>query len=790
MSWLKEFVDIDAPIRQFMEDMTMTGSAAENFEQLGADISKVVVGKILTLDKHPNADKLLVCQVDIGSEAVQIVTGATNLNLGDYVPVALHGATLTNGLVIKKGKLRGEVSNGMLCSIEELGYTRQDYPEAPEDGIYVFEQARVLGADVKPILQLEEEVVEFELYSNRIDCQSIIGMAREVAATYGKTFVLPEITLKEKAEGNAETLVSVEIKNPELCPRYVARMVKNVKLASSPQWLRRRLSTAGVRPINNIVDITNYVMLEYGQPLHAFDIDHIAENKIVVRTANPGEKLTTLDGVERNLDETMLVIADTQKPLAIAGVMGGENSKVTGTASAILFESASFDATNIRLSSKKLGMRTDASAKFGKGVEGIDPNLPLTAVNRAMELIELLECGEVVPGVVDNYPRPRKSITVNYKPDNINKRLGTNICAADMEKFLALVNIEAANGQAKIPTFRSDITEEADIAEEVARFYGYDNIPVTKAQRNITGGGKNAVQRGEDVVKRIMCALGYSEALTNPFEGPKIFEKLQIPPIEAVTITSPLGEDHSLMRTTPFNGMLSGLAVNFNRRNETARLFELTKVYLPRQGSLPEEKIYLVIGAFDRSNKNADFFDLKGDIEELFAKLGIDNLAFAADSISLMHPGRTAQVCIESPIGHIGELHPDIANNYEIGTRVYVAALELAPIIAAIKTSISYQVLPKFPSISRDIALQVKTEISAATIEAAIWEKGGSLLVDVALFDVYQGKQVEEGYKSMAYNLGLRAADRTLTDEEAVNTVNAILDNLQSSLGIQLRGTV
>ena len=845
LSWLKTFVDIEVPIRQFMEDITLSGTASESYTPLGTEIDKVIVGRVEAINKHPDADKLVITKIDVGNESLlQVVTGATNLQVGDYVPVAIHGASLVNGLKIKKGKLRGEVSEGMLCSIEELGYTRQDYPESPEDGIYIFQSPQPLGADVRPILELVDDVIEFEINSNRSDCQSVIGVAREIAAAYGKTLSLPSINVSadnsvEKASESAADFVEVEIKNPDLCPRYVARVVKNVRIEPSPQWMRRRLTMAGIRPINNIVDITNYVMLEYGQPLHAFDIDGIgmgsaSKHKIIVRNATAEEKFTTLDGIERVLDETMLVIADPEKAVAIAGIMGGENSKVTGEASAVLFESANFDGTNIRLSSKKLGMRTDASGKFEKG---IDPNLPLAAVNRAMELVEQLACGEVVSGVVDNYPRPRNQITVSYNPENINRRLGTDI--SNMEEILKRVDIKAENGYAVIPTFRPDITCEADISEEVARLYGYNNIPVNMAQRNITGGGKNSHQRGIDMIKHTMVALGYSEALTSSFEGPKIFDKLNIPAYscfrKGVKIINPLGEDFSIMRTTPFNGMLQSLALNYNRRNSSARLFELVKVYEPlisdenKEGSckessekLPRELIYLTIGAYSREDKGIDFFDMKGDIEELFAKLGITNgvngigvsnsgkkaLEFISDDVvPQFHPGRTAEIiineqshvmvyhpCYEEEIHeeacnycHVGEIHPEITESYEIGTRVYMAIIPLDHIINSMNTLKAYVPLPKYPAITRDIALQVKESITAGEIENAIRDKAGSLLTDLTLFDVYQGKQIEEGYKSMAYNLSFRAEDRTLTESEVTAPMGHILKHLEETLGVQLR---
>lgn len=796
LSWLKEFVDIDVPIRQFMEDMTMSGVGAETYEVLGAEIDKVVVGRIEAINKHPNADKLVVTMVDIGTaNQIQIVTGAPNLSVGDYVPVALHGAALAGGLTIKKGKLRGEVSDGMLCSIEELGYTRQDYPEAPEDGIYIFESPQTLGADVRPILELTDEVVEFEIFSNRSDCQSILGIIREAAAAYKKPFSVPPVELKEQGGGQASDFIEVEIHNQDLCPRYVARVVKDVKIGPSPQWLRHRLIACGLRPINNIVDITNYVMLEYGQPLHAFDIDHISQRKIIVRNAAPGEKFTTLDGVERQLDETMLVIADPEKAVAIAGIMGGENSKVTGEASAVLFESANFDGTNIRLSNKKLGMRTDASGKFEKG---LDPNLAMEAINRAMQLIEELGCGEVVPGAVDCYPSPRNPWIVSYSPENINKRLGTNI--SNMEELLARVGIEAKvdaqGGRALIPTFRPDITSEVDISEEVARLYGYDDIPVNKSQNNITGGGKTRDQRGVDKIKETMAALGYCEALTSPFEGPKVHDKLNMPsddPLrETVSILNPLGEDFSTLRTSPLHGMLQSLSINYNRRNGSARLFELVKVYRPHlkeePGTLPDEQIYLTVGAYEASS-GMDFYDLKGDIEAFFKNLGIKHFYFMPNvPVVQLHPGRRAGIALScGGGGQMGELHPDVASTYEIGTRAYIAMLSLTDILAHIDNTPSYTPLPKYPGISRDISLQVKEDVPAAGIESAIREKAGPLLTDAVLFDVYQGEQVGEGYKSMSYTLTFRSQERSLTDSDVSIPIESVLAHLRDSLGVVLR---
>ncbi|MCL1997998.1 MAG: phenylalanine--tRNA ligase subunit beta [Turicibacter sp.] len=796
LSWLKSYVDVESDTRQFMEKMTMSGSATESLTVLGANLKNIVVGRIESIDRHPNADKLVICSVNIGDEILSIVTGADNMQVGDYVPVAVHGAVLADNTVIKRGKLRGEVSEGMLCSIEELGYTKEDFPEAPDDGIYVFEEPQPLGADVVPILQLAEEIVEFELYSNRPDCYSVIGLAREAAATYGekgkkgekgKNFIVPPITIKETGVGNDS--IKVKIENEQLCPRYVARIVKNVAVKPSPQWLRRRLSGAGLRPINNIVDITNYVMLEYGQPLHAFDIDGIADSTIIVRTAKNGENFTTLDGKNHILDDSMLVIADTEKALAIAGVMGGENSKVTGDASAVLFESANFDGTNVRLTAKKLGMRTDASAKFERG---LDPNLALQAVNRAMELIEELECGEVMPLVVDEYPNPRLPLTVAYNTDNIAKLLGVNI--PNVEELLALLDIDAKNGLAKIPTFRPDITCEADICEEVARLYGYDKIPVNKAQHNVMGGSKTADQTRKDRIKTILSALGYCEALTSAFEGPRVLSKLNIKNSDdAVVIVNPLGEEFSLLRTTPLNGILQSLSINYSRRNPYAKLFELTKVYKssksassPNSPKLPNEPIFVTLCGYN-TGKKMDFFDLKGDIEEFLAVLGITNFEFSPISeLPFMHPGRSASLAIDDvQVGFFGELHPKTAKAYEIETYVYIAAIELAPLLR--KKAATYVPIHKFPSMERDIALHVKNEINAATIERAIKEKGGSLLTNLRLFDLYQGKQIEEGYKSMAYTLTFRHPDRTLEEKEIAPLIDAILLHLDKMLGVKLR---
>ncbi len=798
ISWLKQYVDIDCDTHMFVDKMTMSGSKVEAVEQLGHDITNVVVGKILKIERHPDADRLVVTQIDIGGgKTVQIVTAATNVFEGAVVPVSLDGANLAGGLKIKKSKIRGFASEGMMCSITELGYTKQDYPEAPEDGIYIFQNEPPLGSDARVALEILDEVVEFEITSNRPDCYSVLGIAREAAATFDKPFQYPEISVKEEAPGNINELIAVEIRNPQLCPRYVARVIKNVKIEPSPQWLRHRLIASGVRPINNIVDITNYVMLEMGQPMHAFDIDNITGRKIIVRNANDGETFMTLDGTERKLDASMLVISDCEKAVAIAGIMGGENSKVTGTASAILFESATFDGTNIRLSSKKLGLRTDSSGKFEKG---LDPNLALTAVNRAAQLVELLNCGEVVKGLVDCYPGVRNERSVTFRPDNINALLGTEIPLDEMERYLARVEIKTTEGtepgsrNAIIPTFRPDIEIEADIAEEVARLYGYDNIKATISAKTPTVGRIGLKQELEDIIKATMVAQGYHEALTYSFESPKVFDKLSIaaddPVRNTVKITNPLGEDFSIMRTLTINGMLQSLSTNYSRRNPSAHLFELAKVYLPKSlplTELPIEQRTLTIGMCG----NRDFYDIKGTLEDLFDELGVKGVVFSPKKdIAYMHPGRTAEITLKgeaTPIGYVGEVNPKICTAYEIGTKAYIAVLNCDLLYPRATLISPYKPLPKFPPIERDIAMLVKDEVLIRDIEDAIRERGGKLLEEIALFDVYRGKQIADGCKSVAYKLTFRAADRTLVDDEVASAVKKILDNLEKKLGAVLR---
>lgn len=791
MLWLKTYTDIECTTAEYIETITLSGSKVETVKTLGAEINKVVVGKVLSIEKHPDADKLVITKVDVGGvEPIQIVTGATNLFVGALVPVALNGSTLPNGVKIKTGKLRGVESQGMMCSIHELGLTIHDCPEAPETGIYIFPTEEKLGSNVKAIFGLNDDVVEYEITSNRPDCFSVVGIAREAAATYNKAFKFPEINVKETAGGDVNDYISIEIKNPELCPRYACRIVKNIKIEPSPKWMRQRLSAAGVRPINNFVDITNYVMLELGQPMHAFDIDTIDEAKIIVRNAKDGEEFTTLDGNKRILDSSMLVISDINKAVAIAGVMGGENSMVNPDARAILFESANFNGVNIRLTAKKLNMRTDASGIYEKC---IDPNLAEIAVNRAVQLVEELGAGEVVKGICDCYPLKRETWEVKYTAEGINKLLGTNIQCETMIELFKRLEIKADSTTAQIPTFRPDLQIEADLAEEIGRLYGYDKIESTLITGTSTIGKKSYSQNIEDVIENTLIGLGLCEAMTYSFDSPKVFDKLRITTDSylrnTITISNPLGEDFSIMRTVPLNAMLQSLSTNYNRRNDEALLFDIAKIYLPKSlpvTELPDEKNKIVIGIYGKY----DFYDLKGIVETLFERLGLKNkVSFDLENkLSWMHPGRTAKVSIENKdLGYLGELHPVVAENYEIGTKVYIAVIDMDTLVEYATLDRLYKPLPKFPAITRDIAMVVEDKILVKDIEAIIRRKGGKWIESVNLFDVYKGKQIQEGYKSVAYSIVFRAVDHTLTDEIVDSSMSKILTALEKELFAQLR---
>lgn len=807
LSWIKAYVpELDCTAQEYTDAMTLSGTKVEGFETLDADLDNIIVGKILKIEKHPDADKLIVCQVQItkDGETVQIVTGAKNVKEQDIIPVVLDGGRVAGGhdgsktpggIKIKKGKLRGVESCGMMCSIEELGSSKEMYPEAPEDGIYIFSDVKAydgieIGSSAIDALGLRDIVFEYEITSNRVDCFGVIGIAREAAATFNKSFCPPEV----KATGNhekASDYIDVEIIDSDLCSRYVARVVKNVKIGPSPLWMQRRLSASGIRPINNIVDITNYVMEEFAQPMHAFDLETIAGNKIVVRRAKEGEQFQTLDGQVRNVDSSMLMICDAEKPVAIAGIMGGENSKITDDVQTLLFEAACFNGTNIRLSSKKLGLRTDASAKFEKG---LDPNTAMEAINRACQLIEELGAGEVVGGAVDVYPVVRTGTRIKFNWERTNKVLGTSLSKETMIAYFKKLDLgyDELTDEVVVPSWRQDVECQADLDEEVARFYGYDNIPTTLPTGEATTGKLSFKLRIESDARDMAEQFGFSEAQTYSFESPKVFDKLILPTDDklrnVITISNPLGEDYSIMRTTPLNGMLSSLSTNYNRRNKNVRLYELANVYLPKAlplTELPDERMQFTLGFFGAG----DFFDLKGVVEEFFEKVGMKGLLTYDPNAgkAFLHPGRQANIYYEgATIGYLGEVHPQVLDNYEIGERTYVAVIDMPEVVARASYDIKYTGIAKFPAITRDISMVMKKEILAGQVEEVIRKNGSKLLESYHLFDIYEGAQIKEGCKSMAYSISFRALDRTLEDKDVTEVMNKILKGL-SALGIELR---
>ena len=803
ISWIKAYVpDLDCTVQEYVDKMTLSGSHVENAVYLDKNLEKIVVGQIEKIEKHPDADKLVVCQVNVGNEVVQIVTGAPNVFKGAKVPVVLDGGRVAgghdgspnpeNGIKIKKGKLRGVPSCGMMCSIEELGSSREMYPEAPENGIYIFDEKKDVkpGDDAVEALGLRDAVVEFEITSNRVDCFSMIGMAREAAATFEKPFYPPEV----KETGNNEDVndyISVEVKDTDLCPRYTARVVKNIKLAPSPEWMQRRLAAMGIRPINNIVDITNYVMEEYGQPMHAYDLDTIRGNKIVVKRASDGEVYTTLDGQERNLDHDVLMINDAEGPVGIAGIMGGENSMVTDDIKTMLFEAATFDGTNIRLSSKRIGMRTDASGKFEKG---LDPENALEAINRACQLVEELGAGEVVGGVVDVYPNPVEDVTIPFEPDKYNKLLGTDISREHMLKYFERLDIgyDEETNLLAIPSFRQDLRCSADIAEEVARFFGYDNIPTTLPKGESTIGKISEEARVEEIARTVVEQNGFCGGMCYSFESPKVFDKLLLPEDDelrkAIVISNPLGEDYSIMRTIELNGILTSLAGNYNHRNKNVRLYEIGNVYLPKAlplTELPEERKKLTLGMFGEG----DFFVLKGVLEELFLKLGLEGKVQYEPSQEkpFLHPGRQALVYVGGTYaGFLGQVHPEVCENYDMKCEAYVAGIDL-PVIAEKATfERKYKGVAKYPAVNRDLSLVMKKDIFVGQLEKVMKEKGGKLLESIQLFDVYEGSQIEEGYKSVAFSLVFRSPERSLETAEVNKIVDKILAELEK-MGVKIR---
>lgn len=801
LEWIRSMVpELSCTAQEYMDAMTLSGSKVEGYEELDADLEKIVIGQIEKIEKHPDADKLIICQVNVGTgENIQIVTGAPNVKEGDKVPVVLDGGRVAGGhdgkktpggVKIKKGKLRGVESFGMMCSIEELGSTKDMYPEAPEYGIYIFPEDAVVGADAVEALGLHNSVFEYEITSNRVDCFGIIGLAREAAATFRKEFHPPVVT----ATGNNEDVndyVKVSVEDTKLCPRYTARVVKNIKIAPSPEWMQRRLAAQGIRPINNIVDITNYVMEEYGQPMHAYDLDTIAGHQIVVKRAEKGQKFVTLDGQERTLNDSVLMICDGEKAIGIAGIMGGENSMITDDVKTMLFEAACFDGTNIRLSSKKVGLRTDASGKFEKG---LDPNNAIEAMNRACQLIEELGAGEVVGGVVDVYTTVKEGRNIPFEPEKYNRLLGTDIAPETMLDYFKMLDLgyDKEKNEILVPSWRQDLECDADIAEEVARFYGYDKIPTSLPSGEATTGKLSFKLRVEKLARDIAEFCGFSQAMTYSFESPKVFDKLLLPadsPLrETVVITNPLGEDFSIMRTVSLNGMLASLATNYNRRNQNVRLYELGNIYLPKQTpvtELPEERMQFTLGMYGEG----DFYTMKGVVEELFDKLGMHEKAEydPSDKKPFLHLGRQADIVYHgNVIGYLGEIHPTVAANYAIKERVYVAVLDMPYIVEYASFDRKYRGIAKFPAVTRDLSMVVPKEVLAGDIEKVFDEKGGQYLERYALFDIYEGAQIKRGYKSIAYTLTFRAQDKTLEDADIQNAMNKILKKLEE-LGIELR---
>jgi len=795
LSWVKAYVpDLDVTPSEYTDAMTLTGTKVEGYKELDKNLEKIVVGEILSIEKHPDANKLIICQVDVGNEKIQIVTGASNVSVGDKVPVVLDGGKVAgghdggplpeNGIKIKKGKLRGVESFGMMCSIDELGQDKNYFPDAPENGIYILPKDSKVGSDAIELLGLRDTIFEYEITSNRVDCYGVIGIAREAAATFKKKFVLPKVNQTGNSENVADYL-SVEVRDSELCKRYVARVVKNIKLAPSPAWMQERLRVVGIRPINNIVDITNYVMAEYGQPMHAFDYDLLEGHKIVVDRAKDGEEFETLDGVVRKLDKDILMINDGKKAVAVAGIMGGENSKITDDVTKMVFECATFDGTNIRLSSKRLGLRTDSSGKFEKG---LDPNNAYDAMMRACSLVEELGAGEVVGGYVDVYPVKAVESRVKFEPERINKLLGTDISREDMLEIFDRIELKYDKETDEIvaPTFRQDIHFMADLAEEVARFFGYDKIPTTLPKSSAAIGGINLKLEIEELARDVAKFLGFSEAMNYSFESTKVFDKLNLSKDsryrKAIEISNPLGEDFKIMRTQAVNGILNSLSTNYNRRNKDVHLFELANIYIPKElplKELPDERMQFVLGFYGKEN----FFDMKGVVEEFLYTIGIVGKLHYDPSCKeeFLHPGRKADIVFDGVrLGYLGEVHPLVCENYKLGERTYIAVLDLPNIISFVNFDIKYTGIAKYPSISRDISLVVPKNILVGEIEDIIEKNGGSNLESFKLFDIYEGDQIEAGFKSVAYSLTFRNKERTLLDTEVNEVMDKILNKLEA----------
>ena len=789
--WLnEEFVDLSGvPDREFVETMTIAGQKVETYERLDAELRNVVVGRVVSITRHTKSDHMWVCQIDVGAgEPVQIVTGAQNVHEGDLVPVAQHNSWLPGGVHITKGKLRGEVSNGMLCSLKELGLTLNDFPYAIEDGIWILQEDCKPGDDINTVIGSDDTVVDFEITNNRPDCYSILGLAREAAAAFNKPMRHHDPVVRGGAAGELSELLEVEVPAEDLCRRYTARMVRNVKIAPSPKWLRQRLRANGVRPINNIVDITNYVMLEYGQPMHAFDYRYVGSGKIIVRRSEPGEVLTTLDGNVRTLTPGMLVIADETKPIGLAGIMGGENSEIMDDTVDVVFESANFNGTSIRQTALALGMRTEASGKFEKN---IDPLLTLPAVDRACELVELLGAGEVMDGVIDvlnDIPEPR---TIELEPDRINALLGTDISEADMVEYLRRLEIPVEGHEIRVPSWRPDLVGMADIAEEVGRLFGYNNIPTTTFRGAATEGGYTEAMKLENRAGSLCRSLGYSEILTYSFVSPSIFDQIRLPEDSslrnAMRIQNPLGEDASIMRTVALPSMLAILARNNAYHNDAVKLYELAKVYLPKPGQiLPDEPKHLVLGTY---GEHEDFFKMKGEIEAFLRGMNVPEARYTAEKHDpTFHPGRCARVSVGGvDLGCFGQIHPLVARSYGIDGEIFAAELNFTALLSLQLPEKTYTPLPKYPAVTRDIAVVCDEAVTVAALSDCIRAAGGKLLRSVELFDIYRGKGIASGSKSAAFRLTLRADDRTLTDADSDGVVSAVLAALEKELNAKLR---
>lgn len=803
LSWIKAYVPgLTCTDQEYCDRMTLTGTKVEGFERMDKNLEKIVVGQIEKIEKHPDADKLIVCQVNIGSEVIQIVTGAPNVKVGDKVPVVLDGGKVAgghdggplpeDGIAIKAGKLRGVPSNGMMCSIEELGSSRDMYPDAPDNGIYIFPDSVKVGDDAIEVLGLHDTVFEYEITSNRVDCYSILGIAREAAATFDKPFVPPVVEVKEAGD-DVNNYIKVSIEDTDLCTRYCARVCRNIKIGPSPEWMQRRLAASGIRPINNLVDITNYVMEEYGQPMHAYDLSTIAGGQIIVRRAKDGDEFVTLDGQTRKLDNNVLMICDAEKEIGVAGIMGGENSMITDEVKTVLFEAATFNGPNIRKSAKRLGLRTEASGIFEKG---LDPANAKAAIDRACQLIVELGCGEVVSGTVEEGLPIKPLRVLPFEPAKYNALLGTSVTEEQMLAIFKKLEVEVRDGkdgkELVIPSFRQDLAGRADMAEEVARFFGYDKIPTTLPKGETTTGKLSFKLRIEQKARDIAEYCGFSQGMTYSFESPKVFNKLLLDADDkaraAITIANPLGEDFSIMRTLSLNGMLTSLSTNYNRRNKNVRLYELGNIYLAKSLPLteqPEERMQFTLGMYG----DGDFYSLKGVVEEFFDCIGMKKRIVYDPKAgkNFLHPGRQAKIVYEGEeLGYIGEVHPAVCDNYAISTRAYVAVIDIMNVLDFATFDRKYEGIAKYPAVTRDISLEVPKNVLAGDIEGVIAQRGGKILESYQLFDLYEGDQIKDGYKSMAYSVTFRAKDRTLEESDVAGAMKKILNGLEQ-LGATLR---